>query len=233
MGFACRAIQARADFDSSGDFTCQTDTICQRRLPYLINRVGAALVGFASAGFKRRHLTIPLWRVLSVLAYRSEMRQVDLVGATSLDPPTISRLISHAARRGLVTRARSDTSNREVSIRITKAGKDMVEQIIPLMVADENVVFAGLSKAELATLKKILRRMYDNIADHKEYSGRSCRRLKPRAKRRAAAVASFLKPLRRRPSQRKSRHIAPSFQRNRVWSARPTSQQRRRGHDRH
>jgi hypothetical protein len=44
----------------------------------------------------------------------------------------------------------------------------MVEQIIPLMVADENVVFAGLSKAELATLRKILRRMYDNIAARKD-----------------------------------------------------------------
>ena len=138
------------------------------RLPYLINRVGAALVGFAGPGLKRRHLTIPLWRVLSVLAHRGEMRQVDLAGATSLDPPTISRLISDAARRGLVTRARSDVSNREVFVRITKSGKDMVEQIIPQMVADENVVFAGLSRAELATLKKILRQMYDNIAGHKD-----------------------------------------------------------------
>ena len=42
----------------------------------------------------------------------------------------------------------------------------MVEQIIPRMVADENVVFAGLSRAELATLRTILRRMYDNIAGH-------------------------------------------------------------------
>ena len=124
------------------------------RLPYLINRVGAALVGFATPGLKRHHLTIPLWRVLVRARPQGEMRQVDLAGATSLDPPTMSRLISHAARRGLVTRTRSDTSNREVSIRITKAGKDMVEQIIPRMVADENVVFAGLSTAELATLRK-------------------------------------------------------------------------------
>src|SRR5262249_9386545 len=112
--------------------------------------------------------TIPLWRIMSVLAHRSEMRQVDLAGATSLDAPTISRLISHAAKRGLVTRARSDTSNREVSVRITKAGREMVEQIIPLMVAHENVVFAGLSKVELAQLRKILRRMYDNSASHND-----------------------------------------------------------------
>lgn len=138
------------------------------RLPYLINRVGAALVGFATPGLKRHHLTIPLWRVLSVLAHKGELRQVDLAGATSLDPPTISRLISYAVRRGLVTRTRSDTSNREVSVRLTKSGKDMVEQIIPRMVADEEAVFAGLSRAELATLKKILRRMYGNIAGNKD-----------------------------------------------------------------
>jgi DNA-binding MarR family transcriptional regulator len=137
------------------------------RLPYLINRVGAALVGFATPGLKRQHLTIPLWRVLAVLAHRGELRQVDLAGATSLDAPTVSRLISHAARRGWVTRTRSDTSNREVSIKITKSGRDVVEQIIPRMVADETVVFAGLSRAELATLRTILRRMYDNIAGHK------------------------------------------------------------------
>jgi len=138
------------------------------RLPYLINRVGAALVGFAVPGLKRHHLTIPLWRVLAALAHRGELRQVDLSGATSLDPPTISRLISYAARRGLVTRTRSDTSNREVSIRLTKNGKDVVERIVPRMVADERVVFAGLSRAELAALKKTLRRMYDNIAGHKD-----------------------------------------------------------------
>ena len=166
MRFGAGEIRAAASFLQGFQVSERYDL--SERLPYLINRVGAALVGFASAGLKRRHLTIPLWRVLSVLAYRSEMRQVDLAGATSLDPPTISRVISHAARRGLVTRTRSDTSNREVSIRITKAGKDMVEQIIPHMVADENVVLAGLSKAELVTLKKILRRMYDNIAGHKE-----------------------------------------------------------------
>ena len=71
------------------------------RLPYLINRVGAALVGFATPSLKRHHLTIPLWRVLAILAHKGEMRQVDLAGATSLDPPTVSRLISHAARRGM------------------------------------------------------------------------------------------------------------------------------------
>jgi DNA-binding MarR family transcriptional regulator len=182
--FARRWIGLRQAADGAGGFQVSDRYDLSERLPYLINRVGAALVGFASPGLKRRHLTIPLWRVLSMLAYRSEMRQVDLAGATSLDAPTVSRLVSHAARRGLVTRARSDTSNREVSVRITRAGKEMVEQIVPQMRADENVVLAGLSRAELAALKTILRRMYDNI-EGRNQAGKSADKpaRKPAARR--------------------------------------------------
>ena len=149
------------------------------RLPYLINRIGATLVAFARPGLERFHLTIPFWRVLAVLAHKGEMRQVDLAQATSLDAPTVSRLISTAVRRGLVTRARSDTSNREVLVKLTRAGRDIVDQLVPRLIADENVVLAGLSKAELATLKKILKRMYENIAQHHEAAEKS----PPRRKR--------------------------------------------------
>ncbi len=138
------------------------------RLPYLINRVGASLVAFAAPGLKRFHLTIPLWRILSVLAHRGEMRQVDLAGATSLDQPTVSRLVSGAARRGLVTRTRSDTSNREVTVRLTRAGREVFDQIVPRMIADEEIVFAGVSKSEMAALRAILRKMYQNIADYRD-----------------------------------------------------------------
>jgi len=50
---------------------------------------------------------------------------------------------------------------------------------VPRLIADENVVLAGLSKAELATLKKILKRMYENIAQHREAAEKS----PPRRKR--------------------------------------------------
>ena len=40
-------------------------------LPYLVNRVGVAIVeGFSSEALKREGLTIYMWRVLAVLANR-------------------------------------------------------------------------------------------------------------------------------------------------------------------
>ena len=137
------------------------------RLPYLINRIGGSLVAFASPGLARFDLTIPLWRILAVLAHRGELRQIDLADATSIDPPTVSRLVTSALRKGFVTRKRSDTSNREVTVRLTRKGQDVVDKILPQMLADEAVVFAGLSGRDLSVVKSCLRQMYHNIAAHR------------------------------------------------------------------
>jgi DNA-binding MarR family transcriptional regulator len=138
-----------------------------QRLPYLINRVGVAIVDRATdGGLRHFHLTVPMWRVMAVLAHRGELRQVDLAEATSLDAPAVSRLISSGVRRGLVTRTRSRNSNREVTVRLTKAGREIVDALVPMMVRVETALFKGVSAKELATFKKILRLMYANMADY-------------------------------------------------------------------
>jgi DNA-binding MarR family transcriptional regulator len=141
------------------------------RLPFLINRVGGAMVDFAAAGLKHFHLSIPLWRILAALAHRGEMRQVDLVGAVSLDPPTVSRLITGAVKKGFVTRTRSDKNNREVVVRLTRKGREVVEDLVPKMLADEEVAFGNLPAKDIALVKTVLRRMYQNIAEHRAHAG--------------------------------------------------------------
>lgn len=140
------------------------------RLPFLINRVGAAMVDFAAPGLKHFHLTIPLWRMLAALAHRGEMRQIDLAAATSLDPPTVSRLITGAVKKGFVTRTRSDTSNREVTVRLTKKGLGVVEDLVPKMLADEEAAFGNLPERDIAVVKNVLRKMYQNIAEHRGHA---------------------------------------------------------------
>lgn len=155
-----------------------------QRLPYLINRLGVAVVARATdGGLARFNLTIPMWRVLAVLAHRGELRQVDLSAATSLDAPTVSRLISAGVRRGLVTRKRSDTSNREVTVRLTRAGRDIVEELVPMMVSVESALFRGVSKADIARFKAILRRMYDNMTDYGAAGPNAVPKRSPRLRR--------------------------------------------------
>ena len=82
-------------------------------LPYLINRVGFALVeNFTADALKNNALSIDMWRVLAALSNNGEQRQIDLVDMTSIDASTMSRLVTRLVRIGLVTRSRSKTSNR-------------------------------------------------------------------------------------------------------------------------
>ena len=140
-------------------------------LPYLVNRVGAALVArFTADALDTHGLTIAMWRVLAALSDNGAQRQVDIAGMTSIDVSTLSRLVSRLIAMGLVTRLRSVRSNREVMVRLTAQGETLVGELIPVARALEKSAIAGLPKGELAAAKTALRRIYNNLEPKKSNS---------------------------------------------------------------
>lgn len=134
-------------------------------LPYLVNRLGGALVAnFTATSLAQHDLTIDMWRMLAVLAHGGAQRQVDLVTMTSIEPSTVSRLVTRLARLGLVTRKRSETSNREVVIDLTAKGRALVDRIIPNAHQLERTAAAGIPAKDMAVVKRTLRRMFENVA---------------------------------------------------------------------
>ena len=93
-------------------------------LPYLINRVGSALVvDFGRSTLARHRLSIAMWRVLAALSSDDGQRQIDLAAMTSIDVSTLSRVVTRLVKMGLVTRTRSATNSREVVVRLTAQGR--------------------------------------------------------------------------------------------------------------
>jgi DNA-binding MarR family transcriptional regulator len=137
-------------------------------LPYLINRVGFALVeSFTTDALTPNGLSIAMWRVLAALSSNGEQRQVDLVIMTSIDASTLSRLVSRLVRDGLVTRSRSEKSSREVVVALSPKGRALVQRLIPIARTLERTASAGLPAKDLAVTKRALGRMYDNLADRR------------------------------------------------------------------
>ena len=135
-------------------------------LPYLINRVGFALVErFTAEALKGQGVSIDMWRVLAALSNNGGQRQVDLSGMTSIDASTMSRLVSRLVRMGLVTRSRSATSSREVVVALSGKGRALVQRLIPIAVSLERTASAGLTAKELAVVKRLLSRIYQNFSD--------------------------------------------------------------------
>ena len=133
-------------------------------LPYLVNRVGTIVADqFGEEALAPHRLSIAMWRVMAVLASNGSLRQIDLAGLTSIDASTLSRLVSRLVRMDLVTRARSKNSNREVEVKLSPKGSALVVRLIPLARDIEADAIAGLTREELAVLKRSLRRVYDNM----------------------------------------------------------------------
>jgi MarR family transcriptional regulator, organic hydroperoxide resistance regulator len=137
-------------------------------LPYLINRVGFALVdNFTSYALKKSGLSIAMWRVLAALSNNGEQRQVDLSGMTSIDASTMSRLVSRLVRAGLATRSRSEKSSREVVVALSPKGRALVQRLIPIAVKLEETASAGLTAKELTVVKALLKKIYLNFAHNR------------------------------------------------------------------
>jgi MarR family transcriptional regulator, organic hydroperoxide resistance regulator len=142
-------------------------------LPYLINRVGAALVvDFVQNALIHRQLSIAMWRVLAVLSNDGGQRQIDLAGKTSIDVSTLSRVVTRLVKMGLVTRTRSATNSREVVVRLTAKGMVVLAEAIPKAIAAEQLAIAGVPAKDLAVVRKSLRRMYRNLAEAPRLAGK-------------------------------------------------------------
>ena len=133
-------------------------------LPYLINRVGAALVArFTEDGLEQHGLSIATWRVLVTLSQMGPLRQIDLAAHTSIDVSTLSRRVTRLVQQGFVTRARSSNSNREVIVQVTAKAEKLIAELIPIAHRLERTAMAGLSATELRQVKDCLRKIYGNL----------------------------------------------------------------------
>ncbi len=133
-------------------------------LPYLVNRVGAIIAEqYGEETLAPHRLSIAMWRVMAALASGGSQRQIDLADMTSIEASTLSRLVTRLTRRGLVRRARSAKSNREVAVSLSPKGKALVARLIPVAKGYEATAIAGLTPEEITILKRCLRLVYANM----------------------------------------------------------------------
>ena len=163
--------ERRVDADSSRicrDFNLVSDRTglnFSEYLPYLVNRVGWLLVtDFGQNTLARHQLSIAMWRVLAVLADDDGQRQIDVAASTSIDVSTLSRVVTRMVKMGLVSRTRSATSNREVTVRLTPKGAAILARIIPHAIELERRAISGVPAEDRNVIRRSLRRMYQNLA---------------------------------------------------------------------
>jgi DNA-binding MarR family transcriptional regulator len=133
-------------------------------LPYLVNRLGSALVeNFTASALAQYDLNIDAWRVMAVLANEGAQRQIDLAGMTSIEVSTLSRTVTSMERKRLLSRSRSDRDARAIRVELTESGRTVTERIIPLALDCEAAALDGLAPDEIEQLRGLLHRLYANM----------------------------------------------------------------------
>jgi MarR family transcriptional regulator, organic hydroperoxide resistance regulator len=135
-------------------------------LPFLVNRVGIIIAEqYGGEALAPHGLSIPMWRVMAVLASKGSQRQIDLAEYTSIEVSTLSRIVTRLVRIGVVSRTRSTSNTREVVVKLTAKGNAQVSRLIVIAHDYEAVATAGLRADEIAVLKNALRRIFANMRE--------------------------------------------------------------------
>ncbi|HVS77178.1 MAG TPA: MarR family transcriptional regulator [Steroidobacteraceae bacterium] len=122
-------------------------------LPYRLNRLAVGVSNHLSDIYRERFgLDVPEWRVMATVGSRHGCTAQHIAESTRMHKTRVSRAIAHLEERDLIERASSAADRREREVRLTKAGRRMYAELVPVVLERERELLACLSREQLRGL---------------------------------------------------------------------------------
>lgn len=146
----------------TNDGLCETRSVKRPSgVALLLSQLGAHV----AAEFARRLAPLDLTPahvgVLRVLATQPGLSQQALASAIGAVPSRVVKLIDELEHRGLVERRRSETDRRNHELFLSSAASARLGDVLAVVVEHDKAMVAGLSSAELGTLRTLLAKVAD------------------------------------------------------------------------
>jgi len=97
-----------------------------------------------------------------MLLKSGQLSGADLARAYGIDASAVTRLLDKLENRGFVVRVRSEADRRIVHLRLTEAGRAMINGLLPLYRKVLQRMLGGFSEAEASVLETLLQRIITN-----------------------------------------------------------------------
>jgi DNA-binding MarR family transcriptional regulator len=134
--------------------------------PYRLYRASEKLQLRLQTRLRDMRMSPSQWRVLSVLKSYGSLSIGEIVEATLMEQPTISRVVSRLEKNGLVARRPSARDSRMTLISLTPAGSEVFKQIVPAALRHQEQALSGLGRKEIARLVATLEIIERNVESH-------------------------------------------------------------------
>lgn len=126
-------------------------------LLYLLAHASAAASGEFHAYLAQEGISVAEWRILASLYPSKQLRIGQLAQECLQKQPTLTRIVDRMEADGMVARASSKTSRREVVVSLTDKGIERATKFVAKAKSHETSVLAEYSKSEAEILKEALR----------------------------------------------------------------------------
>ena len=141
--------------------------ILTQYFPYIISRIDAELGTQKSKIFKDFELNLRAWQALVALDERDGQRVTDLSRVALTDISTLSRLLDNMEMKGLVEKRRARPNARSVTVHITDAGRNVVNETVPQALQYQSTLLEGIDEEKLAITRQVLSQIHENALFHK------------------------------------------------------------------
>jgi DNA-binding MarR family transcriptional regulator len=149
--------KARSDSAPAADHL-ELERFLPYRLSVLTNRISNAL---ARDYAERFTLSVADWRVMAVLGRFGADTATAVCRHTAMDKVTVSRATARLLKREFLLRKTDPQDRRRTIFSLSPPGQDIYDQIVPIALAHEAELLAGLSADEIASLDHLLAKLTD------------------------------------------------------------------------
>jgi DNA-binding MarR family transcriptional regulator len=104
------------------------------------------------------------WTVLRALWFEEGLSQVEIAERLRVERASLTHLLNGMEESGLITRSTDDADRRKLRIHLTARGRRLKRDLLPLGDEVNAAACDGFSKAEIATLRRMLLRLGANLA---------------------------------------------------------------------
>ena len=132
-------------------------------LGFLIADAARAFRRIWSPMIGRHGVSAGIFPFLRIVSERDGLTFRELADAVHMRGPTTVDIVKDMEARGLVRRERNGADGRKVNLFLTERGRRAWQSVIPAVVTINRHAQAGLTAAERAQLKHLLRRVRANL----------------------------------------------------------------------
>jgi DNA-binding MarR family transcriptional regulator len=134
------------------------------KLLYLVKRVELAIRSHLDDLLRPAGLTALQYTALTVLERHPDLSSAQLARNSFVTAQSMADMVTTLEGRGLIERHRDHADRRRLVVALTGAGRELLDRYRDQVDALEELMIAGLTKAQISSLRRSLHTCHANLA---------------------------------------------------------------------